>query len=429
MLRIYTLTISIVFCFCSLCTSEQLTLETLRTGINQARSTIESGEVIAIVSYTRPAEKTEAEIAEWKQVERNDALKKFEPDASFPDVDLQKFEKDYLTPHLDFLADWYRESTQIKVATSLFQYLPVGTDRSSYRYKVMLQETEGLPLSSEKAKHIHESLFYGLVYDQQIQVKEDIGNTHFATYPSYAVSLYPNDQHAGFYNYSLFGRSGDIIPPDAQRVGKEYIDAAECEILEYTDSEVYGKLWIDVDKDFSIRKIEYSESADTIVRQRVLYKHFEKFSGVWYPTVRDSTIYHADGTMRNNFRMEILNAQFNVIFPEGFFDIDRDFYFQHQNHRRRRIEKALDSGQAPPARTEPEESLLLCGPQSLLKICESLNIRTHISEIKKLSGFDPNRGTTMLGLKRAATFKNLAPTGVKATVTLLKRKNVSFLGS
>ena len=30
----------------------------------------------------------------------------------------------------------------------------------------------------------------------------------------------------------------------------------------------------------------------------------------------------------------------------------------------------------------------------------------------------------MLGLKNAATFKGLAPTGVKATVTLLKREKV-----
>lgn len=374
---------------------------------------------------TMPAQKTEEEIAIWKQVERIDALKQFTPDPSYPDIDLQKFEEDYLTPHLDFRADRYRASTQIQVATSLFQFLTAGTDLSQqpYRYKVMLQQTEGLPLNSEKAKHTQDSLFYGLVYDQLVQAKEDIGNTHFAIHPSYAVRLYPNPQAAGFFNYSLFGRSVDIIPPDAQWIGKEHIDAAECYILEYTHADAYVKLWIDVDKDFSIRQFEYSESRDTIVRQRGVYKHFEKFSDVWYPKVRDSTIYNAEGTMRNNIRIDILNAQFNVIFPEGFFEIDQEFYYQHQNHRRR-IERSLDSGPAPPDRTEPEERLLLCGPQSLLKICERLNVQTHISELKKLSGFHPNRGTTMLGLKRAAAFKNLAPIGVKATLPLLKKKKV-----
>ncbi len=330
MLRLYTLTMSMVFCFCTLCTSEDLTLETLRTGINQARTTIESGEVIAIVSYTRPAEKTEPEITRWKQVERENELKTFTPDPFFPDIDLQTFEEEYLNPRLDFRADWYRTSTKIVVATSLFQILTAGTERSKepYRYKVLLQETEGVPLNSENAKHIQESLFYGLVYDQIVQAKEDIGNTHFAIPPSYAVRLSANANAAGFFNYSLFGRSLDRIPPDAQLVGKERIDATECYTLEYTDEEAYVKLWVDVDKDFSIRQFEYSESPDTIVRQRGIYKQFEKVSDVWFPKLRDSTIYNADGTMRNNFRIEVLNAQFNVFFPDDFFEIDQDYYLQ-----------------------------------------------------------------------------------------------------
>ncbi len=45
-----------------------------------------------------------------------------------------------------------------------------------------------------------------------------------------------------------------------------------------------------------------------------------------------------------------------------------------------------------------------------------------------MSNFNPNRGTTMLGLKEAAIYKGLAPIGVKATLTLLKRKKVPLPG-
>lgn len=70
------------------------------------------------------------------------------------------------------------------------------------------------------------------------------------------------------------------------------------------------------------------------------------------------------------------------------------------------------------------ELTLLCGPKSLLRICELLKVKTNLREIKKLSGFDQNRGTTMLGLKKAAAYKNLAPKGVRASVELLKRNKV-----
>ena len=74
--------------------------------------------------------------------------------------------------------------------------------------------------------------------------------------------------------------------------------------------------------------------------------------------------------------------------------------------------------------TDSEELLLLCGPQSLLRICEILNITTNLNELKKLTQFTPTRGTTMLGLKDAATYKGLAPIGVKATLKLLKKEKV-----
>lgn len=327
MLRLYTLTILIAFCFCSLCTSD---VETLITGINDGLTAIKSGEVVATVTYTRQPWKTEEEIALWKETEREQQLKAFSPEPAYPDIDIKKFEAEYLTPHLDFLADWYRDSTEIEVVTTLFELLPEAEQRQEpYRYKVMLQQTEGLSLDSEKAQHIHGSLFYGLTYDQNLQVREEIGNAHFAMHPKYAIRLSQRGHAAGFFDYSVFGRSVAIVPPDAQVVGKEQIDGAECYILEFNNARGdYVKIWVDVEKDFCIRKLERRKSRDTIVQQREIYKDFVKFSGIWYPKFSDTTIYDDAGTMVRNLRIEVLTAEFNVTFPEGFFDIDRNFYFR-----------------------------------------------------------------------------------------------------
>lgn len=55
----------------------------------------------------------------------------------------------------------------------------------------------------------------------------------------------------------------------------------------------------------------------------------------------------------------------------------------------------------------------LCGPQSLLSICESMGVKTNLNELKELSGFDEAAGTTLLGLERAAEAKGLYAVGVK----------------
>ena len=73
---------------------------------------------------------------------------------------------------------------------------------------------------------------------------------------------------------------------------------------------------------------------------------------------------------------------------------------------------------------ESDNPLLLCGPQSLLRICELLNVPTQLDELQKLSSFSPLRGTTLLSLKEAGNYKGLSATGVKGSVELLRRKKV-----
>ena len=67
---------------------------------------------------------------------------------------------------------------------------------------------------------------------------------------------------------------------------------------------------------------------------------------------------------------------------------------------------------------------MLCGPLSLLRVCEILEVEANLEELKQLSGFDPNRGTTMLGLRDGAKYKGLTSRGVKANLETVQEKTV-----
>ena len=59
---------------------------------------------------------------------------------------------------------------------------------------------------------------------------------------------------------------------------------------------------------------------------------------------------------------------------------------------------------------------VLCGPQSLLVICQSLKVEADLDELQNLSAFDEKAGTTMLGLKKAAEAKGLHAVGMKISL-------------
>lgn len=58
----------------------------------------------------------------------------------------------------------------------------------------------------------------------------------------------------------------------------------------------------------------------------------------------------------------------------------------------------------------------LCGPQSLLAVFDRMGVRTDLEELKALSGYKAETGTTMLGLQTAAKAKGLQAVGVKIGV-------------
>ena len=358
----YLLTL-ILACFNTLCDAEELTTDALIRGLNHADRTIQNGEVRAIITVKRASGRTEKEIEVWKQAERKRDLERFRPR---PDIGLKEFEEEYLAPMLEFQANRLREYTTIYHVTSLFRILSRGP--LLYQYKLTQQEVEGLSLDSHPALNSQQSTFALFAHDSKKQVKQSIGNAVYPKAPHQAVRFFGTDsEHFCIWNFSYLGRSNGSVPPETKYIGEEHLDSTRCHILEFTGRSTY-RLWVEVaDKNFSVRKSEIRKSPDAHLKEHSVYKQFEQFGDVWLPKVSEITRYGKDGSFRTEIRIEIITAQFNVTFPENFFDIDRNFYYQQ--HRRGRPPKPLpDSGMSPPTTppTETEELLLFCGPQSLL---------------------------------------------------------------
>lgn len=411
------------FCFNSLCHAVDISVKDLIRGVNQARLTIQSGEIRTEVTIDYAAKKSEKEITEFIKSEREKELSNFTPNTS---IGVKEFEKKYLMPHLNFHANWYRQHTSVEHATTLFQVLdlkPIGLPEL-YQYKLTMTESPESSLDSEAAKRHQAGIFSFCAYDTHTQVVMGIGDIIMPKVGLYSVDVYNSDISYGYSHFSLFGRSPFRVPTDVKSVGIEHYDGTECQTLAFTTAnKQHIKLWVDVSKDFCVRKIEYprDSTTDDHIKFRIVYKKFQRFKDVWYPTIKEETIYDKDGKVESHYTTRVTLAEFNVDFPKDFFKINKK-YFRPQG-----AITLPETGMFPISPPEEEDKLLLlCGPQSLLYLCEYLKIKTNLHELKKLSGFDPNRGTTMKGLKEAATYKGLSLIGVRSSLELLKRRKVQL---
>ena len=64
---------------------------------------------------------------------------------------------------------------------------------------------------------------------------------------------------------------------------------------------------------------------------------------------------------------------------------------------------------------------LLCGPKCLLVVCQRFGITADLDEVVRVAGTDPQRGTSLAGLQRAAEGKGLQALAVKIGVDELAR--------
>ncbi len=331
--------------------------------------------------------------------------------------------KQYLTEQLNWGAEWYRQRLEIEASNVAFQILDqdFAFIPKVYQYKMTIQDRLDMEPDSRKAEHLQAGWFRLLTYDTQKQVKEGLGNV---VLPMPTVETFNSNYHGGFLHLALYGRPFPRVPTEAKWVGKETIDGAECDILEFRSEHYLERIWVDGALSFCIRRVEIQKDSNEPLLLRGEYKDFRRFGDVWFPVVTRFTTYKDDGTITQVTTVEVKEAEFNVDFPKDFFQIDLQFYEGKKNLLQL---KPPFSGSLPPTKrpqTETDDLLLFCGPRSLLRICEILKVKANFSELAKLSGFDPNRGTTMLGLRDAAKHKGLTPKGIKANLEALKKKKV-----
>ncbi len=307
----------------SMCYSHELTVDSLIRGANQARLAIQSGEIqYSVIEVDHAALMSESEIAAWRKKEKEDELKNFSqsgPDPLYPDVGLKEFEEVHLAAQLNFWAEWHRQRTDIERCSMAFQVMEKGT-----LYKMTIEEQPELSLDSQEALHGHAGVFYLLTYDTQTQVKEDLGDI-VKRAPAPSVRFFRENSYYGFRQFAWYGR--DTVPATARLVGKESKDGALCHLLAYeTKNGRHIKSWVDVEKDFCIRRLEMRRTQDGPVLYVGEYKHYRRFGEIWYPAIIQISVSKSDGTLERVITIEVEAAEFNVDFPKDFFKIDPEFY-------------------------------------------------------------------------------------------------------
>ncbi|MDE0482048.1 MAG: hypothetical protein OXI67_05685 [Candidatus Poribacteria bacterium] len=318
-----TIIITLLF-FVSVCPAADISVEELINGVNKARLTIKSGEVYSKTIEESEAQKTEEEIAELIKIEKKKELKRVSNI-----VDVKKYEAEYLKAKLEDSARRYRKHKDIIRTTTLFKVLSAGdlSHKPQYQYKLTRVDSPGVPLDEMSSRFRPSDDIFLLVYDKQTQVQESIGDIIFSLDDPSAISFYDRTQHVGYPNLHFSGRSGYFVPSDAKHIGTEKIDGIECHILAFTASDSRRiKIWVDPEKDYAVHRIDHIHPTMELVFWRSVYKQFVKYGDVWFPQVHVGNTFFRDGSVRRTITDEVIDAEFDVDFPDGFFEFEREYY-------------------------------------------------------------------------------------------------------
>lgn len=407
-----------------LCQSEEFTTKHLIAGVNQARNEIQSGEMRIIITFDYEAKKAPEEIQAMREAERQRILKEY----SMPH---QKEIREEELEEVPFSTWWYEKRQEVEesnIAFQIFDRDPVRYPKT-FQYKMNQIDRLKVDLFSETAKYTTAGDYHIITYDGKTQAYEALDE-----FPYHSVAFANRSKHRSFLYFELYGRSSYRVPSDATLVGQEMIAGIDCYVLKFQSELEEGgrvlssgptvKIWVDVKKEFCILKEEHYDGD----KWTMIYEDFRKYGEVWFPTVSTHIHRWPGGKLDRTNTYICKEAQFNLDFPPGFFQVNLKSYL-NQGLAPRPDSERLGSAPDPSstkdkAPNNPDPLLLTCGPNSLLRICELLKVNTNFDELAQLSHFHPDRGTTMLGLRDAARYKGLNPKGIQANLRLLKKGKV-----
>jgi len=322
-------TLLILFCCYNFNYAEDISIEELIRGINKHRIKILSGEVYSKTTTFYPASKTEEEITEWMKAEKKKGYLEYKPREPDPDVDEEQYEIEFRIPYLNSRADGFREHTKTELTTTIFRVLNPDDEMvpRQNQYKITMVNTPGHPIDRMSELFTPSDNIHLLAFDTRTQVKQNIGNIVHPWSSTSSVSFYDSNYHYGYWKFAMFGRSPYRVSSDAKEIGEEKIDGVDCRIITYTSPKgLEVRMWVDPEKDFAVRQYEYLHPTKEYIRWRSVFKAFKKYGNLWFPGIYIGTSYSQDGSLRNQYTVEVIDAEFNVSFPEDFFQIDKGFY-------------------------------------------------------------------------------------------------------
>ena len=423
----------IYFIVSQVCFSEEITREQLIQGVNMSRDHITSGEMRLIVTRRNNPSKTSEEIQAWVEVEKGKILRKYSRTNQESE---QQQELDKLALDAMSYGGW-KEVEETNVAFQILDREFMAYPKT-YRYKMTMISMGDMVSIAEYGRY-----FQFLAYDGQTQAFEWVND-----FPSPSVSFFKGDKYRGFTHFQMYGRSLERVPSNARLVGQERIAGRDCYILEYNwpTSNNPTKMWVDTQRQFCIHKREYrideveqqNDQKQSPVMWQEIYEDFRQHGDIWFPSVI-RWVRKQGREVNPVFSVAVKDAQFNLNFPPDFFHVNPKYYLEQGLAPKMDSEISLgslggtDLKQLPTPNestiprtpsTERDSLLLMCGPNSLLRICQLLGVETDFNELAQLSRFNPDEGTTLLGLRDAAKYKGLNPKGIRGSLKLLKRNKL-----
>lgn len=412
-LKIEGIIVIMFFCASQLCQSQNMPLELLVSGVNEARAAIETGEMQLLVTLHRPARKSPDEIQAWIEKSKEEVSRENHDDRILKQ----------LIQEIPVEAEWFfgehEDIEQSNVAFGIFNHDSVHL--GGYQFKMHQIDSRGMDLYSDTARYLNGGYYRMLAYDARVQVYEEI-------YPTTGVAFDNRDSWLGFLGFQFLGRSRYRVPSNARLLKKELIGNTDCYVIEFQPEGQTAvnlvRIWVDPQADFCILR---EERVGNEYLWEMIYEDFQAHKEIWFPKV-SRLIGKSRGKIESSWTIVVNEALFNLNFPPDFFKIVPEIYLNQGLEvlpgSKTVAGLELTQYQSTPDIPKPdipqdESNLLRCGPNSLLRVCEILAIDTNFAEIAKLSEFNPDVGTTMLGLYNAARTKNLNPRGIKANIKAL----------
>ncbi|MCD6506402.1 hypothetical protein J7M22_07220 [Candidatus Poribacteria bacterium] len=301
----------------SLSFSDKLTLSEIVEGLNLARKTIRSGELrLEYRIGPRPMRPADA----YKAVKRYQEILSLKPK-----VITYKGDSDIAFIYNMLLAGIPRREEW----TVFFEVF-----NSFYRYRLEIRDwtIQDVPVGIAEIFNLGYQRTY--LFDGQYQVR-----LREAERLAPIAQFFTGERYRYFHHFEQMGRLDFQMPavPESQSVEMDETasnyprligvekdkEGKDIYILQFCDL----KLWVSPEEGFCLRKVEKhldSFRAGLVNYAKVSsYEDYRAFSGVWYPT-RITMVYfsRSNGEIKKlQLSYNILEASFNVSFPESFFKV------------------------------------------------------------------------------------------------------------